>query len=83
MDEPRREAVLASIINRCMNRKWNLIAAHVRTNHVHLIVDAEDQPERIMNDLKSFASRHLNELKLDGANRKMEFEKPFKRPSGM
>ncbi len=70
MDEKRRTAVLAAIIHRCSNRRWRLIAAHVRTNHVHLLMEAEDKPERLMNDLKSFASRRLNELALDGADRK-------------
>jgi len=33
------------------------LAAHVRTNHVHLVVAGEARPERVMNDLKSYASR--------------------------
>ncbi len=70
MDEKRRGEVLAAIINRCLNRGWNLLAAHVRTNHVHVLIDADAQPERLMNDLKAFASRRLNELGVDGADRK-------------
>lgn len=70
MDKPRRQAVLASLVERCSNRKWVLLAAHVRTNHVHLVIEAEVRPERLMNDLKSFASRRLNELGFDGADRR-------------
>ena len=70
MDQPRRDAVLAAIIDRCAQRGWALIAAHVRTNHVHLVVDAEEAPERIMNDLKSYASRVLNQSGLDRHDRK-------------
>jgi REP element-mobilizing transposase RayT len=70
MDPPRRQAVLAAVTERCVTRDWKLMAAHVRTNHVHVVVDAEVRPERIMNDLKSFASRRLNELGFDGADRK-------------
>jgi REP element-mobilizing transposase RayT len=70
MDEGRRRAVLASILDRCSNRAWRLLAAHVRTNHVHVLIEAEVKPERVMNDLKSFASRRLNELGLDGSDRK-------------
>jgi REP element-mobilizing transposase RayT len=70
MDQSRRQAVLASLTERCLDRKWSLLAAHVRTNHVHLVVEAEVRPERLMNDLKSFASRRLNELQFDGADRK-------------
>ena len=60
MDQNRRDTVLASLGERCTSRGWKLMAAHVRTNHVHLVVDAEARPERIMNDLKAFASRCLN-----------------------
>ena len=70
MDSNRREAVLAAVVERCSDNHWSLLAAHVRTNHVHIVVDAEVEPERIMNDLKSFASRCLNRLGLDDPVRK-------------
>lgn len=38
MDEKRRYAVLTSMMERCANARWTLLAAHVRTNHVHLVV---------------------------------------------
>ena len=70
LDEPRRQAVLHSIIERSSKSDWRLLAAHVRTNHLHVLVEAEARPERIMNDLKSFASRRLNELGFDTADRR-------------
>jgi REP element-mobilizing transposase RayT len=70
LEEPRRQVVLHSIIERSSNRDWRLLAAHVRTNHVHVLVGAEARPERVMNDLKSYASRRLNELGFDTADRK-------------
>jgi hypothetical protein len=70
MDEGRRRVVLAGIQERCRQRNWFLRAAHVRTNHVHLVVDAEAKPERVMNDLKSYASRRLNLEPLDKPARK-------------
>jgi len=70
MDERRRQAVLTSVMERCSNRQWCLLAAHVRMNHVHVLVEAEVRPERLMNDLKSYASRRLNQLGFDGADRK-------------
>jgi REP element-mobilizing transposase RayT len=60
MDSRHRETVLASMVERCEQQSWSLLAAHVRTNHVHLVVEGEVRPERIMNDLKSHASRSLN-----------------------
>jgi REP element-mobilizing transposase RayT len=70
MDSSRREIVLASLLERCAQHDWKLLAAHVRTSHVHVVVEAEAQPERIMNDLKSYASRCLNQIGLDGPARK-------------
>jgi REP element-mobilizing transposase RayT len=70
MDQTRRDSVLASIIERCRDCKWQLIAAHVRTNHVHVIVGADPTPERIMNDLKAYASRILNGEGFDTPDRK-------------
>src|SRR5271170_2995546 len=70
LDDKRRQAVLASLAERCSDRRWGLLAAHVRTNHVHVLVEAEARPERVMNDLKSYASRRLNQLGLDEADRK-------------
>ena len=70
MDSVRRETVLEAIQAVCGHRAWSLLAAHVRSNHVHAVVEAEAPPERIMGDFKAYASRRLNEMKLDKANRK-------------
>ncbi len=72
MDQPknRREVVLYAIQDRCQQQQWKLLAAHVRTNHVHLVVEAEASPERIMNDIKSYASRCLNRSGLDPLGRR-------------
>jgi REP element-mobilizing transposase RayT len=39
-----------------------LLAAHVRTNHVHVIVEAEVPLEKVMNDFEAYASRALSRL---------------------
>jgi REP element-mobilizing transposase RayT len=70
LDRIRRDAVLEAIQEVCSNRRWSLLAAHVRTNHVHTVVDAEVPPELIMNAFKSYASRRLNGLGLDRHGRK-------------
>jgi REP element-mobilizing transposase RayT len=70
LDTTRREIVADSMLERCTERHWRLLAAHVRTNHVHIVVEAEARPERVMNDLKSYASRCLNRLGLDVPGRK-------------
>ena len=70
LDADRRETVLSALVERCANRGWSLLAAHVRTNHVHLVAEADAPPERVMNDLKCYASRRLNLLGFDPVGRK-------------
>jgi REP element-mobilizing transposase RayT len=70
LDEIRRDAVLEAIQDVCRHRGWGLLAAHVRSNHVHTVGDTEIPPERVMGDFKAYASRRLNEMRLDGPNRK-------------
>jgi len=60
MDEKDREIVLKAIIEVCEYRKWFLHIVHVRTNHIHVIVSADERPEKVMNDFKAYASRALN-----------------------
>ncbi|HVT62993.1 MAG TPA: transposase [Legionellaceae bacterium] len=72
LDLPRGKIVLKAIKNVCYYHQWSLLAAHVRTNHVHLVVHANIEPEKIMSTIKSYASRLLNELKWD-LNRKLRW----------
>ena len=70
LDQAGRAVVLVTLQRHCAHRGWNLLAAHVRSNHVHVIVEAEIRPERIMNEFKSYASRELNRLGRDRPDRK-------------
>ncbi len=70
MDDARRLAVLAAVRQHCEYRNWPLLAAHVRTNHVHVVVDAPVAPEKALNELKAYASRHLNRVGLDSPDRR-------------
>ncbi len=46
------------------HRGWLLHAVHVRPAHCHVVVTADAPPERVMGDLKSYASRRLREAGL-------------------
>ena len=70
LDQVRRGAVLEAIQEVCVHRGWSLLAVHVRSNHVHTVVEAEAPPERVMGDFKAYASRRLNWMGLDEPNRK-------------
>jgi REP element-mobilizing transposase RayT len=70
LDEVARPVVLSAIQRHCAYRSWNLLAAHISSNHVHIVVEAEARPERIMNEFKSYASRELNQLTSQRPDRK-------------
>lgn len=70
LDRDGRAVVLAALREVCSHRGWNLLAAHIRTNHVHAVVESEVRPEKVMNDFKSYASRGLRRLGRDGPDRK-------------
>ena len=70
LDGERRASVLASLQEVCSHRGWALLAAHVRTNHVHAVIVGEDRPEKMLNALKAYSSRRLNEAGLDMPDRK-------------
>lgn len=56
-----RTITLRAIEDVCAQKSWTLLAAHVRTNHVHVVIEADAPPEWVMSTLKRFASRALNE----------------------
>ncbi len=60
LDHPRRLAVLQSIQQVADYHGWTLWAAHVRTNHVHVVISAPQTPERVAAILKAYAGRALN-----------------------
>ena len=69
MDQVRRGIVLEAIREASGHRGWKLLAAHVRSTHVHSVVEATVRPERVMSDFKSYASRRLNRTGLDEQDR--------------
>ena len=56
-----REAVRDALDETCRFRDWSLLALNVRTNHVHVVVAAEQAPERVLTALKANATRRLAE----------------------
>jgi REP element-mobilizing transposase RayT len=70
LDAAGRQIVLETIIDQARYRGWTLLAAHVRSTHIHVVVQADLEPERVMNILKAYASRALNQAGFDGGDRK-------------
>lgn len=57
-----RELTLHALQEVCAHKGWSLYAAHVRGNHVHVVVAAEQQPEVVMTTFKSYATRALKHV---------------------
>ena len=60
-DEQQRQVVRDTIIRHCGLKQWCLLAVHVRTNHVHVLVQAPVSIEKAMNDLKAYSTRSLRQ----------------------
>ncbi len=70
IDNARASVILNAVIETARYRQWNLLAAHVRSTHVHIVVQGLAEPEKIMNALKSYASRALNQAGYENSERK-------------
>ena len=70
LDEPRRKVVVEAIQEVCQHRDWNLVALHARSTHVHAVVEARVDPERILVDFTRYASRRLTRMGFDARGRK-------------
>lgn len=57
----RRGIVDETIRQVCEHRGWTLHELNVRTTHVHIVITANFDPDRIMNSLKSWATRRMVE----------------------
>ena len=61
MDTAARAIVQATLLEVAAYRGWAILAANVLPTHVHLLVQATAQPEKVMRDFKSYATRRLRE----------------------
>jgi REP element-mobilizing transposase RayT len=56
-----RQIILETIKEVCVYRHWQLFAIHVRTNHVHVVVSVDTEPEKALHDFQAYATRHLRQ----------------------
>jgi len=61
LTKEQRALVKESIVQTCDIRGWRLYKTNVRTNHVHAVVAAACGPVRVLNALKSNATRSMRE----------------------
>jgi len=67
-DATSRRVVRDAIVKVCDFRSVPLYALHVRTNHVHGVVEAEDA-RRVLHDWKAYATRSLRDAGLVAPDR--------------
>ena len=60
LDEPRRAIVVRAIREVALEQRWDLLAVHARSNHVHVVVRAGEMIERVLSAFKAAATRCLN-----------------------
>lgn len=70
MSAAERDIVCQALVTLSEERGWKLLAAHVRSNHVHVVIQAERDPGRVMSDLKARASRDLTRAGYGSAERR-------------
>ena len=61
-DKSQAEVVLAQFHETCTYRQWQLFAAAVMQDHFHAVLEVQGDPDpnNLLRDLKSYASRALN-----------------------
>jgi REP element-mobilizing transposase RayT len=62
LSESQRVLVAKAIKGVCSYRKYSLLAQNVRPNHAHAVISALIKPEKIVNELKSYATRTLRQV---------------------
>lgn len=70
-DKKERICVLETVKEVCDFRGYELLAVNIRTNHLHAVVSAYANPDKIANEFKSYATRRLRESGLIALEKKV------------
>ena len=57
----QRDVIEYAVNETCLIHRWSLSAFNVRTNHVHIVVSAKEDSEKVLTALKANATRHLRQ----------------------
>ena len=81
-DLRKAELVLEQLIETATHRKWRLSAVSIMATHFHAVIHAphEIDPDRLLGDLKAWASRKLNRTLGDAVAEEWWTEGGSKRP---
>ncbi len=62
LDIEHRQLVEKTVADHCQIRGWQLYAVNCRTNHLHVVVTANRDPDEIRKQFKAWCTRRLKEL---------------------
>jgi REP element-mobilizing transposase RayT len=62
LDDEQRLLVEKTIAEHCRIRGWTLRAVNCRSNHVHVVVSADRDPDDVRDQFKTWCTRRLKEL---------------------
>jgi REP element-mobilizing transposase RayT len=62
LDGEQRRLVEETIAKHCRIRGWKLHAVNCRSNHLHVVVTANRDPDEVREQLKAWCTRKLKEL---------------------
>jgi len=76
LDTTMRRLVASAITDHAALRRWHVLALAVQTNHVHVVIDVSEapshpSPEKVMHELKSWATRRLREARCIAHDRRV------------
>jgi len=66
-----RSLVRRAIVDASAYRRWTPIALHLRTTHLHAVVDAADPVSKVVNTWKAYSTRALRTAGLVTSERKI------------
>lgn len=62
LGDDQRRLVEQTVAEHCARRGWRLYAVNCRTNHVHVVVEADRDAREVQRQLKAWCSRRLKGL---------------------
>jgi REP element-mobilizing transposase RayT len=68
LDAAQRRIVRQAVVEVSERQEWSLHELNVRSNHVHVVVSAPEDPDRVVNTFKSISTRRLRDAGLIDAS---------------
>ncbi|MGL4593293.1 MAG: transposase [Thermoguttaceae bacterium] len=65
----QRSVVQKTVIEVCEHRNWKCWELSIQSNHTHLVISGDAKPEKMMADIKAYATRQLRKQFVNLAER--------------